>query len=73
MYAKWIHPKKIIPFDSDVLRYNGTITVNPTATQLVNAGYYPVILKEGETIENDHVMFYEKNREIHILREGDAT
>ena len=69
MYAKWIHPKRIIPFEGDVLRHDGRITVNPSRLELMGAGYYPVILKEDERVDDDGIIFYEKNKEIHVTRE----
>lgn len=69
MYAKWIHPKKIIPFEGDVLRHGGRISVCPTHDDLVRAGYYPVILEQGQALEKEGNIFFEKNKEIHILRE----
>lgn len=69
MYAKWIHPKKIIVFSGDILRHDGKISICPTEDTLIRAGYYPVVLKEGQSLEDERNLFYEKNKEIHILRE----
>lgn len=69
MYAKWINPKKIIPFTGEILRHDGKITVNPSAEQLCDAGYYPVVLEDGLNPSDPMVIFYEMNREIHLIRE----
>lgn len=71
MYAKWIHPKKIIPFEGDILRYEGKISVNPNPHLLSEAGYYPVIATEGKDMLSEDNFYLVKNKEIHILTEED--
>ena len=69
MYAKWINPKKIIPFTSDLLRHGGKITIHPSAEDLIGAGYYPVILGGEEDLNAEENVFIEKNKQILVLRE----
>ena len=43
MYAKLIHPNKIMPADERVLRAGGRIIVHPTPADFLANGYYPVV------------------------------
>ena len=72
MFAKWIHPNKIIPFEGDILRHKGSITVYPTKEELIRAGYYPVIVAEGQNVSTEGNIFLVKNKQIHILSQGDS-
>lgn len=43
MYAKLIHPYKIVLADDDCLRHGGTITVHPSHEDYRRAEYYPLV------------------------------
>ncbi len=71
MYAKWIHPKKIVIHEGDILRHAGKITVYPIERDYLLAGYYPIILAEGQSIDNESNIYYIKDKAIYILTEED--
>lgn len=56
MYAKLIHPTKIIAADEHLLRFGGRIIVNPTPQDFKECGYYEV---EGlESVPEPGCFFY---------------
>ena len=72
MYAKWIHPKKIVIHEGNILRYCGRIVVNPKAKNYAEAGYFPVILKEGQSLTRKDNIYIVKENTIVILDEEDT-
>ena len=69
MYAKWIHPKRIVLNEGQVLRHNGRIVINPTHENYLNAGYFPVVLEEGQTLTSEENIYIVKDKKIVILKE----
>ena len=69
MYAKWIHPQKLVFAEGDILRFNGRIIVHPTHEHYISAGYYPVIVKEKQSLDNKDNIYIVQNQTIVILDE----
>ena len=67
MYAKWIHPKKIVIHEGRILRHNGTITTNPTEKDFQRAEYYPLSLKSGQDVSSPDNIFVVREKSIVIL------
>ncbi len=64
MYAKLIHPTKIIAANERLLRFGGRIIVHPTPKDFKDCGYYEVegldtVPEEGShlyTLENERII-----------------
>lgn len=69
MYAKWIHPQKLVFAEGDILRCHGRIIVHPTHEHYKSAGYYPVIVKEKQSLDNKDNIYIVQNQTIVILDE----
>ena len=71
MYAKWIHPKKIVMHEGNILRHNGRITVNPTHEDYLLAEFFPVVLGEGQSVsDRDNIYIVRENRIIILGKEN---
>ena len=69
MYAKWIHPKRIVRHEGNVLRSDGRITINPTKNDYIRAEYYPVIIEEGQSLTNPDNIYIVRDKTIVLLKE----
>lgn len=55
MYAKLIHPTKIIPANEHLLRAGGRIIVHPTHEDFVKSGYFEVEGLEGPVEDGSYL------------------
>ena len=72
MYAKWIHPKKIVIHEGDILRYNGRIVIHPKHKDFIQAGYYPLLLTEKQSENDPNNIYIVKEQSIVILQEEEV-
>ena len=69
MYAKWIHPRRIVLHEGNVLRSDGRITINPKADDYIRAEYYPVIIGDGQSLTDKDNIYIVRDKTIVILKE----
>ena len=69
MYAKWIHPKKIVIHEGRVLRHEGRITVHPKEKDYLRAGYFPLKITESQDLHDPENIYVVRGKSIVILEE----
>ncbi len=67
MYAKWIHPRKIVIHEGNILRHRGRITINPTHEDYLLAEYYPLNVGEGQRLDDENNIYIVREKTIVIL------
>ena len=72
MYAKWIHPRKIVIHEGHILRHNGRIVINPKERDYLLAEYFPVKIKAGQDISAPDNIYVVREKSIIILDKEDV-
>ena len=63
MYAKRINETEILALSHPYLTENGWVYTNPTEVQLRQAGFKPLVLREGEKEPPLYTVYYEEDEE----------